>query len=235
MKHIMYFVVLVVLLFSTIALADRRNYAWVYQYQTIPRGATEMELYQTTKLRPIDQWEYRLEIEHGFTDRWDFSVYQIYTQYEGGAFQWEAVQFRTRYRIGEEGQFLMDPLLYFEYNRKLNSKAPNKIETRLILAKTISTVNLAINPVYEFFFAPGSEHELGLDMGMSVELNPKLIIGIESISRLEFKENESELGSYLGPTVSFASGNWWYTIGVGLGLTDQSDDARIRFLMGIEL
>ena len=213
--------------------ADRRNYAWTYQYMTMAKRATEIEFYQTTSFGSRDFWEFRLELEHGFTERWDFSVYQIFAQVEGGNLLWDAVQFRTRYRFGEEGQYLLDPLLYLEYRRKLDSRRPHKLETRLVLARTISKFNVALNPVYELFVAPGVEHEVGLDVAACWEFNPAISVGFESVSRLELKGEDTELASYLGPAVSFASGNWWYTIGLGVGLTADSHDARARFLMGI--
>ncbi|APF18025.1 hypothetical protein [Caldithrix abyssi] len=215
--------------------ADRRNYVWTYQYKTMSGGNTELELYQTTRISTLNFWEYRVEVEHGLTDHWDFSVYQIFSQWEGEAFQWEAVQFRTRYRFGEVGQYILDPLIYFEYIRKIDFNKPNKIELRLILGKQLNRFNLAMNPIYEFMFAPGLEHELGYDMGISYEFSPKFVAGLETVTRLEFEEGETEIGSYLGPTVSFASGEWWYTIGALFGLNEHADTMRVRFLMGIGL
>ena len=214
--------------------ADRRNYVWTYQYQTMPAGATELEFYQTTRLREdSDSWEYRIEVEQGLTARWDFSVYEIFAQ--DSALRWDAVQFRTRYRLGEEGQYMLDPLLYLEYQRKTDSSSPNKLEGKLILAKTAGKTNLALNPVYEYFFAPGTEHEVGLDAGIAYEFSPAVILGLESTTRIEFPEDETEVGSYFGPTISFASGEWWYSIGGAVGITEESDDARLRFLMGVGL
>jgi len=217
------------------AYADRRNYVWTYQYVTIPEAQTELEFYQTTKLNNLDSWEYRIEVEHGLTDNWDFSVYQIFNQQEDQALSWEAVQFRTRYRFGEEGKYILDPLLYMEYNRKLDLDKPNKFEVKLILAKTKAKLNLAVNPVYELFISPGIEHEAGLDMGISWEFSPKFIAGLESTSRFEFKDNKTEKSNYLGPSISFASGNWWYTLGSAWGTTKNSDKLRIRFIMGVGL
>lgn len=232
------FALFLALLFSTLtvdSMADRRNYVWTYQYMTMPKNATELEFYQTTMLSKIDKWEFRFEVEHGLTDYWDLSIYQIFTQTEGESFKWDAVQLRTRYRLGEEGRWFLDPLLYLEYNRKVDLNLPNKLEGKLILAKTVSNFNLAINPLYELFFAPGTKHELGVDGGLSWQFHPSFVAGMESTSRFEFEDGETETSSYLGPTVSFASGNWWYTAGVAFGMTDESDDARIRFLMGVEL
>jgi hypothetical protein len=226
-------ILLLAFIVSSSAYADRRNYVWTYQYMTMPAGATELEFYQTTKLRQVDEWEFRFEVEQGLTDRWDISIYQIFTQPEGGDFSWNAVQLRTRYRLAEEGVYPLDPLIYLEYNRKTDLKSPNKMEAKLILAKSVSQFNLAINPVYELFFGPGVEHELGLDVGISWQFHPVFVAGLESTSRFEFEDGETETSSYLGPTVSFASGNWWYSAGVAFGITDESDDARIRFLMGV--
>lgn len=224
---------LALIFMTSSAMADRRNYVWTYQYYTMPQDKTELEFYQTTKLRDTDEWEYRIELEQGIANRIDVAVYQIFTQPEGGSFKWNAAQIRMRYRIGEEGQYFMDPLIYVEYNRKTDLKAPNKLEGKLILAKTIDRFNLAINPVYELFFAPDVEHEAGLDIGMSWQFHPRFIAAVESTSRFEFEDDETETSSYLGPTISFASGNWYYTMGAAFGVTDESDDARVRFIMGV--
>ncbi len=230
------FVILLTLVFAgQAALADRRNFAWTYQYQTMPARATELELYQTTNLNETDRWEYRIEIEHGLSSRWDFSVYEIFSQPEDGSFKWDAVQFRTRFRIGEEGSYVMDPLVYLEYQRPVESDRANKYELKVILAKTLAPWQVALNPVYELHAGPGSVHEIGLDAGLCHEFSPALSLGLESATRVEFVESEAVTKSYLGPTISFASGEWWYSIGGMLGLSEESDDARLRFLMGIGL
>jgi hypothetical protein len=213
--------------------ADQRNYVWTYQYMTMLKGQSELEFYQTTKLRETDNWEYRIELESGLTERWDFSIYQIFSQDEGDAFKWNAVQLRTRYRIGEQGQYFMDPLLYLEYNRKIDLNMPHKLEGKLILAKTVEKFNLAVNPVYEVFFSPGTEHEAGLDVGMSWAFNRKFSLGLESTSRWEFENGYTEASSYLGPTISLASGKVWYALGAAWGITDESDNTRVRFIMGV--
>lgn len=230
------FATLLLLLFSVqTATADRRFYVWTYQYQTMPKDNTELEFYQTSKLREVDQNEYRIEIEHGITSRWDASLYEIFVQNQGASLKWDAWQLRTRYRFGEVGQYVMDPLLYFEYNRKTDPHAPNKLEAKLILAKTVNRWNVALNPVYEYFFAPDSKHEIGLDVGTSWEFHPKFVAGIESTTRMEFEDGESETQGYFGPTVSYASGGFWISMGVAAGVTDESDDARVRFITGIDL
>lgn len=235
MLKLIFVTALALLMAVPTVMADRRKYVWTYQYVTIAPEATELEFYQTTKLDKTDSWEYRIEIEHGLTPNWDLSVYQIFVQKEDSSFKWDAVQIRTRYRLAEPGTYFLDPLLYLEYNRKIDLKRQNKLEAKLILGRDFGRWNLSVNPVYEFFWAPGDPvHEAGLDIGLSHELSYKLSIGIESTSRIEFVKNaENEKSSYLGPTISFASGNVFYTLGAAWGLTDHSDDARVRLIMGI--
>ncbi len=232
------FCVIVGLVMTTdLSWADRRKFVWTYQFATIAPKVSELELYQTTKLDDRDSWEYRIEIEHGLTSRWDFSVYQIFAQRENESFKWDAFQLRTRYKLAYPGEFFLDPLLYLEYNRKIDLTKPNKVEAKLILGKDIDRVTFALNPVYEFFWAPGDPvHEIGLDIGLAYEVSFNLSLGIESTSRIEFvNDGDNSESSYLGPTLSFASGETYYTVGYTWGITDNSNDARIRFLMGIGL
>lgn len=230
---------LVILMAAPSLFADRRKYVWTYQFATIAEEATELEFYQTSKLKSekANSWEYRIEIEHGLTDRWDFSVYQIFSQNEGEPLKWHSFQLRTRYKLARQGEFFMDPLLYLEYNRQTDLKARNKLEGKLILARDIDRWNISLNPVYEFFWAPGDpKHEIGLDVGLSYEFHPKLALGLESTSRIEYEDGkDAEKGSYFGPTVSIASGRMFYSAGYAFGLTDDSDDARVRFIMGVGL
>lgn len=229
--------VLALLFLAPATHADRRKFVWTYQYGTIAPDAAEMEFYQTTKLDKTDSWEYRIEVEQGLTPRLDMAVYQIFAQKEGESMSWDAFQIRARYRLAEPGEFFMNPLLYLEYRRKTDLNKQNKLEAKIILGRDFDRLSLAINPVYEFFWAPGDPvHELGLDIGLSYELSYKLAIGLESTSRVEYvKHHDAKTGSYFGPTISFASGKMFYTVGYATGLTDDSNDARVRFIMGVEL
>lgn len=217
-------------------MADRRKYVWTYQYVTIAKDATDLEFYQTTRLAETDKWEYRIELEHGLSPKCDLSIYQIFAQEDGSSLKWDAFQLRTRYRLAEPGQFLFDPLLYLEYQRKTDLKEPNKAEVKLILSRDFNRVNLSFNPVYEVAWAPGKpEHEAGIDIGLSTELSYKFSIGVESVTRMEFADEGTETASYFGPTLSYAGGELYYSVGYIWGLTDESDDARVRFLLGVGL
>jgi len=220
------------------AFADRRSYVWTYEYHTMPKGMAELEHYLTLKLpdfneKDIHSWEQRLEVEYGITDRWDISIYQIFEQKDGGSLKYGAFQLRTRYRLFEAGSLLFDPLLYFEYKRNADLKAPNKMEGKIILARDFGALNLAFNFIEGFEFGGmDSEFESEYTFGTSYEFAPAVKLGMELFGN--FKSGD-EANHYLGPTVSFASGKLWYSVGAGLGLTETSNDFRIRALLGIML
>ena len=86
--------ILAIAVVASTAHADRRKYVWTYHYGTVPKGQTELELYQTTKVAELNTWEFKAEIEHGLTDNLDFSVYQIFVQKEGQSLKWDAFQVR---------------------------------------------------------------------------------------------------------------------------------------------
>lgn len=229
--------VILSLLVATSVSADRRKYVWTYQSMTTAKDHAELEFYQTTKIDVTNSWEYRIELENGLTDNLDFSVYQIFTQKENAPFKWEAFQLRMRYRFVERGKFFMDPVFYIEYRKKTDGELQDKIEFKLLFGKDFSKGNLSINPVYEYKWNHGEAvTELGLDVAISYSPTFKWSFGLESTTRYEMIKNaDNETGSYFGPTVSFASGSYFYTFGYATGLTDKSNDARVRLLIGISL
>ncbi len=217
--------------------ADRRQFVWTYEpILQVPDGV-DLEFYQTTRIDQTDNWEYRIEVEHGLNHNWDISIYQIFAQAEGGSFKWDAFQVRTRLRLSEVGMTPFDPVLYLEYRRKINLKEQNKFEVKLLMGTSANQFIFAVNPVYEFFWAPGDPiHEVGIDAGLAYAPSYLISIGVESTTRHELlKFVDDETSSYLGPTISLASGPIWYSFGYAWGLNDNSDDARARFIMGVQL
>ena len=231
----------IILLLAISAHADRRKYIWTYQTTTMSPGDAEFEFYQTTKVNEgaPDKWEYYIEVEQGISPKFDFSFYQIFTQTQGESVKWDAFQVRTRYRFGLPGEIAFDPVLYIEYRRKINnSPGRNKFETKLLVGKDIEKINISANPVFEYLWASGydSYKEVGLDAAISYAPTYKFSIGLESTSRQYYYSDDlldDKFKSSFGPTVSFASGDNYYSLGVAFGLNDNADDTMIRFLMGI--
>ncbi|MFQ6034508.1 MAG: hypothetical protein ACE5NM_01495 [Sedimentisphaerales bacterium] len=228
-------ILLLVLLGANSAKADRRSYVWTYEYQTMPKGESELEYYLTHKVPDFHKyskkntWEHQAELEYGLTDRWDISIYQRWQQTntkKDDKFEYTGTKIRTRYRFGEKGMYPLDTLLYLEYIRPDGSDAPEKFEAKLILAKDIGKWNIAYNQIYEKEVKHGKEFEHGYAAGVSYEFSPIWKIGFESTG------NYTEDKYYLGPTISWASQRVWVSIGALRGFNDRSDDLQIRLIAG---
>jgi len=228
--------VFVLLLCSSGAYADRRGYVWTYEYQTMPRGESELEYYLTTKVPDLHKyknkntWEHQVEYEYGLTDRWDISVYQRWLQTNTSKedkFEYNGTKVRTRYRLGEKGIYPLDTLLYLEYIRPDGSDDSEILEGKLILAKDFGKLNIAYNQIIKIPISNGSWTENEYATGINYEFNPSWKVGIESTG------NFTEDKFYLGPTISWAGEKFWIGLGALRGLNDRSDDLRARLIIGI--
>lgn len=225
--------VILTLLSATHLQADQRSYVWTYEYLTVPRREAELEWYFT--LSSLDQGrfkdntgvEHRVEFEVGMTDRFDFAVYQIFTQAPGQSLTYKGFQLRARYRFGEKGMYFMDPLVYLEY-KGVGDLSEHGVEAKLILAKDLGRVNIALNPIVEFEFGHESEVETEYAMGVNYAFSKLLRIGLEA--------KGSENGHYVGPVISHG-GRYWVALGSAFKVSSISEgkpEAQVRLLLGFE-
>ncbi len=216
------------------ALADWRSYVWTYEYMTMAKGAKEIEYYFTTEVpkatafnvNTIKHW---LELEYGITDRWDIAGYLQYKQTNTKTkddFNYDGFKIRTRYRFGEKEKYLLDPLVYFEFKKDDKGDTPDKLETKVILAKDIRDFNFSYNQVLETPIESHGKSEHGYAAGISHSLTNRFKFGVES------KGNYTDDVYYLGPTVSMAQKRFWAGAGVVWGLNDRSDDIQTRVIVG---
>lgn len=206
---------------------------WTYEYVTQAPGETEVEYYFTSTLDKLGQgigsYEQWVEFEHGLTEHWDVGLYQMFEQKPGdGYLRYDGWKLRTRYRVSERGVLPVDPLVYLEYIEETGGE--REIEGKLVLGRDIGKVNISANGVEELGWE-GSfgerEWEWKVLLASNYEFAPAFKLGAEG-----------EVGketAYVGPAVSFASGHNWFTLGSQWGLTKDSADFRLRFLIGLGL
>ena len=225
-----------VLLGVNSAKADRRSYVWTYEYQTMPKGHSELEYYLTYKVPDFHKydnkntWQHQVEYEYGLTDKWDISVYQRWQQTntaQEDKFEYTGTKLRTRYRLGEKGMYPLDTLLYLEYIRPNSSDEAEILEGKLVVAKDFGKFNVAYNQILKVGINDKGGNENEYALGLNYEFNPRWKIGLESTG------NYTEDKYYLGPTVSWASEKFWVGLGALRGLNDRSDDIRVRLIVGI--
>jgi hypothetical protein len=204
---------------------------------TMPKGELELEYYLDYRSpdwgnKSISRWTHQIELEYGITDHFDAALYQVFVQDNADGYKYDEMKLRMRYRLFEAGLFVVDPLLYLEYKRPSNSSDPNELEGKLILARDFDQFNLAGNFILERELVSGAEWETEYAIGAGYEIVPAFKAGAEAIGNFK-SGDENEI--LVGPTVSFAAEKFFITIGTLWGLNIQSDDFRLRYILGIEL
>jgi len=224
------------MLLTNIVKADKRSYVWTYEYLTMEAGEVELEHYLTfstpssNSFSGVTTTEHNIEIEIGMTDRFDFSIYQVFKQIPESSFQYNGYKLRFRYRLGEKGDYIIDPLLYFEYKGKPDF-SEHGYEGKLILAKDFGNINIAINPVIEYEYENNEwESDLKYNAGISYKLGGLLKIGLET--------RGSDSGHYIGPVISHGTGKAWVALGSAIAVTNIKNNKpkiMLRMIMGINL
>jgi hypothetical protein len=210
--------------------ADQRNYVWTYEYKTMKRGEVELEYYHTllsperSKMKGITTTEQQMELEIGMTDKFDFSIYQRYSQKPSQSFKYDGFKLRGRYKLNPNKLF--DPLIYAEYKND-PSLSGSEWEFKLILAKDYGKLNISINPIIEI---ENNETEFEYAAGMHYQLKPLFGIGLEATG--------SEYANYIGPTITHGNENVWVSFGSGFAIGDvknNKEKSKLRLLIGIKL
>lgn len=224
------------------AYAHNRNYVWNQEYRTLPKHAFELESQVTLKVPDAGRsnahtWEYRPELEYGITDHWTVAHYENWkttnraqgkddTRYQG-------FDFETKYRIGEQGKYWVDMLLYLELKSKVLPKHRNEVlEGKVVLSKAWGDFNVVYNHIMESEVDRGGRTEHAYTWGARYEFIPGITAG------LEVKGNYWDPSSHrneiaLGPTLSYENQYFWVAAGVLFGANNQADDEQARIIVGV--
>ncbi len=221
---------IICLLLSSAAEADQKSYVWTVEYLTLPKGGFEVEYSLTVKRADFNRsgttgYEHQVEIEYGITDHWDVAMYQVADQAAGESLDYAGMKIESRYRFGERGRYIVDPLLYLEY--KIDVHDEDAIEAKLVLAKDIGNLNIAYNQIIEAELGRSGEVEHEYATAVSYAVHHAVRIGVES------KGSYSEREYAIGPTIAWVQGRFWATIGAVFGLNSRTDDMHLRLIVGI--
>jgi len=236
--------------------ADRRVFAYTYPYMTLPKGSFEMEHYLDLGLRgptvawdgptsataPNDYshptWQHQVEFEYGITDRLDFGFYNVFQQDPAGAFKFEGIKVRSRYRFADPGVHAVDAGVYLEF---VYFGDEIEIEQKLILSKILGRVEIAFNGTVEEELELGArewEYAVMPSLAVGYHLSPGFAVGLEYVGRMQVAEEKvAYFVSYLGPGISVASGPFYWTLAAEpqLGRRNNLAALQIRSLLGIIL
>jgi hypothetical protein len=241
-------IALAALALPSAARADRRYYGETYTAVTAPQGALDVELWSTYHAPPSGDpagspWvlRHQAELETGITDRWDVAAYGIARQIEHRSTELEAAKLETRFALARPGEWIVDPVLYFEAVKTFVDDRPFSIEGKLILGKDLDRLNLAVNVAAEQEFAGGGSHTEGsYAAGASWEVVPALRLGAEAfgtVARETVAPGQERTQSlvWAGPALSVAWSRFWLVLAAGFGLNADSEALRARAIFAIQL
>jgi hypothetical protein len=233
--------VAVTLLISLISVgtahADRRAFAATYEYQTMPKGGLDLEIWNIQSHPDISSsaqsFTWKLETEYGITDHWDIALYQVFSQGSATPLTYDSTSLETRYRFAERGEWPVDVLAYFEVDKFFDAN-DWELEWKVILARDIGRLTLALNLIAEDSIVDGDHFFVpGFAAGASFEIVPALKVGAEIFGE---RSEDHNVRAWAGPAISWApSPKLWVTVGADFGLTSYSDDLRATIILGISL
>ena len=210
--------------------AAQRNYVWTEEYGTVAKGNAEVEFYNTAvtqdvQTRSASDWQQKVELEYGITDRLNASLYQVYEQAaDSNSLTYIGYNIELKNRIAETKVLPVDVLLYAE--TEVSTVEGKVYEGKIILSKDIGRFNASYNQIYERIKDTG-KGDSAYAAGASYELAPWLRIGVES------KGSYTDGAYAAGPTLAWIGNRIWASIGAVYGLNRKTSDREVRFVLGV--
>jgi len=236
-----------VLGFPAVAAADVRAFTATYEYSTQPEGTTSFQLWHTARKVTRDndypeEFEHRVEIEHGVSEHFDVTTQTILVQSGRNGLVLDRVTLGGRYRFADRAEWPVDLLVWLD-GGKIADRSIYPIDLRIVAARDFDRLTLAANAVGRLLLGKdvdgGAEPDLGWAAGITYQLHDKLRIGAETWGEtgdVGPKPPTDDVRASAGPVVQFApSPKFWATGTAGFGLTDAADAFAVRVILGIEL
>jgi hypothetical protein len=229
--------------------ADARAFTFTYETTTMPPGEVEYEQWITWSTHKdsdstYDRFEFRHEIEFGVTDNFQLAFYLADWRYQDGdSVADDGTDYRGSYV--EAIYSLTDPVEDFLgialYGEAGGGDEFLKTEFKLLLQKNIGPFIIAWNGILEAEWE-GERYtedigELGQTLGISYQIHPSFLVGLEAVHEVEIEdwEDSGDHVLYLGPNFSYRSKKWWITVSPLFETTDIADEPhyKTRIIFGI--
>ncbi|HEX6828952.1 MAG TPA: DUF6662 family protein [Burkholderiales bacterium] len=226
---------------SSPAIADEPLFGYTTLVDTLPKGGKEVEFWMTHRYDKgagtYRAYDYRLEFEYGFTDRFMGSFYLNARQHDISdvpgfdnidQFRFDGASAEAKYQIlspykDDFGLGLYGELTYGQIDKiSGESNREWEFETKLLLQKNFMEDQLiwAGNVILEVAreHAAGEEAELELKgslvTGLSYRFAPGWYGGLEArYESIWPGEGQREAWAlFLGPTLHYGAKSWWATL-----------------------
>lgn len=231
------------LFLPAIAHADENILAYSYGSETLPKGGTEAYLWATDRRDKGDgdfnAQDYKLELEHGFTDRLQGSIYMNFLSIHSDGlepsiddvdrnFAWNGMQASIKYSLLSPYKDGIGVAIYLEpgfarYSGNDGEREEKRsLEAKLLLQKNFMDDRLVwianLTGEQEWERAPGDkewekEFEAEVSSGLSYRIAPGWNLGGEGRYNSVYVDGEREKWAmFVGPTVHYAAKKWWGTL-----------------------
>lgn len=213
--------------FPVAALAHVDSCLWTSSYMTPDQGEREL-MTQSFWGAGSGYQKHAIELEYGISNFLSLASYLIFKRDNAGEnVHAEAVKLEARHRLLEEGMLPVDIGTYFEFERPFDFTAPNEMEGKLILSKTLGLWTLCVNGVLKQSLDNASPR-YGSTAGLSFALSPNLSLNLEA------QMGSTAGGTYVGPTVSWFSGPLRCGLGGLIGAAPGSEPFFLSCRLGTE-
>jgi hypothetical protein len=221
------------LLLAGTAFADNRIFTYTYEPETEPAGDWEVEQSITARVgrnaavgqQDYQQWEFRTEIEHGFTDRYTASLY-VNDTYEGfhdpatglnsSVNRWAGLSLENRYLVLDPVENPVGLTLYLEPTYDGQNA---ELEQKIIVGQRHGDWKWAVNLTHATEWRDqfkSSEGEVEGSAGLARDLGENWTLGLEirDHNELPAYQQWQNTAIYLGPTLSYHRQKWWAALSV---------------------
>lgn len=250
MKFNFYLTLLILtLLVSGDALADRRYFGRSYMANTLPQGALEFELWNTGRFGKYEGYYYRFqprfEFEYGITDKLTGSFYMNFDQitaednnFSSTGLGYSSSSIELKYRFTNPGETFIDPALYFEFSYggtevEYESKA---IFSRRIGNNFVAALNFTSELEREVIDAE-LESEFEITAGLMYEFTPSIALGLEFRNHRgyeDFYEKLDNQASFIGPTINIQTNKFYLTVNMLAQVSGSPASTKSLDLVGHE-
>ena len=237
---------------SAHALAQDNYEIQVYGSDTVPPGATMLELHSnftfqgekqgTDGLLPTDHALHEtIEITHGFNDWFETGFYIFTSGRSGNGYQWVGDHIRPRVRAPEKWHWPVGVSLSAEvgYQRRDFSPDTWTVELRPIVDRTLGRWYLAFNPTFDRSLHGenvGKGWEFSPNFKVSYDVTRKVAVGLEyygALGPVGSPDPVAEQQQQIFPTVDLnLSPKWEVNFGVGVGVTRSTDHLIAKLILG---
>lgn len=227
--------------------ADNRLFTYTYEPETEPRGDWEYESTVTSRLgrnaavgqQDYQLWQFRQEIEHGFTDRYTASLYvnNDYEQFKDPATgstmsnnRWTGISIENRYQLLDPVAHPVGLALYLEPTYDGDNA---ELEQKIILGQRCGDWKWAVNLTHATEWSDhfrNHEGELEISAGLARQLPRGWAVGLEAHNHNELPDYHQwqNTAVFVGPVISYRRFGWWAALTVmpqiyGADFTDNPD------------